>query len=198
MVILKQNILIGKKIKTRLFSQKLAIFGIQFRHQMKRIMIFGVPGSGKSTWSIRLSERLNIPVYHLDRYFFVEDWKERNNQEFLQMQQDLISKDCWIIDGNCMRSLEMRFSRADTAFYFHFPRLLCLWRIFKRLFHRDKQIADRAEGCSEQVSWKLIVYLWKYDKKYKSLIEGLHEKYPHVKFYVLRNEQEVADIQVDI
>src|SRR5271169_879774 len=104
---------------------------------MKRIMIFGLPGNGKSTWSIRLSDLLEIPVYHLDKYFFVENWNKRNYDEFLRDQQELVSEEAWIIDGNCMRSLEMRFARADTALYFRFSRLVCLWRIFKRLFLRD-------------------------------------------------------------
>ncbi len=153
-------------------------------------MIFGLPGSGKSTWSIQLSEKLNIPVYHLDRYFFVENWNKRDYQEFLQMQEDLVVKERWVIDGNCMRSLEMRFAEADTAYYFHFPRWLCLWRVFKRLFHRDRRIADRAEGCSEKVSWELVVYLWKYDQKYRTMIKDLCRKYPAVKFQVIQNDQE--------
>lgn len=106
------------------------------------------------------------------------------------MQEELVTKDQWIIDGNCMRSLEMRFSHADTAYYFHFSRWICFWRIFKRLFHRDQRIADRAEGCSEKVSWELIVYMLKFDKKYKSMIEEMRQKYPQVKFQIIRNDKE--------
>lgn len=158
---------------------------------MKRIMIFGLPGSGKSTWSIRLSDLLEIPVYHLDKYFFVENWNKRNYDEFLRDQQELVSKEAWIIDGNCMRSLELRFARADTALYFRFSRLVCLWRIFKRLFHRDDRIADRAEGCSERVSWELVWYLLNYHRKYQRAIDELRQKYPHMQLHVFRNEKEV-------
>lgn len=96
----------------------------------KRIMIFGIPGSGKSTFSLKLSRLLNLPLFHLDKYFFVRGWKEGNYEEFLQIQRGLVDQDSWVIDGNATKSFEMRFSRADTVIYFRFNRILCLWRIF--------------------------------------------------------------------
>lgn len=58
-------------------------------HSPKRIMIFGIPGSGKSTFALKLSRLLNLPLFHLDKYFFVSGWEERNYEEFLQIQQGL-------------------------------------------------------------------------------------------------------------
>ena len=124
----------------------------------KRIMIFGIPGSGKSTFSLYLSDLLNLPVEHLDKSFFVENWIERDYEDFLRIQENFVNKDSWIIDGNATRSLEIRFKRADVALYFRFNRLLCLWRLFKRRINKNSRIFDRAEGCSEQIRWKLIRY----------------------------------------
>jgi len=156
-------------------------------------MIFGLPGSGKSTFAVHLAELLQLPAHHLDRHFFVEEWKKRDYDEFLRVQQEMVAEDQWIIDGNMMRSLEMRFARADVAIQFCFPRLLCLWRIFKRLFSRDPRIRDRAEGCSEQVSWDLVKYLWNYQKKYGEAIQALRIKYPNVIFYVFCRDKEVQN-----
>ena len=99
---------------------------------MKKIMIFGIPGSGKSTFSALLAVLLHIPLYHLDRYFYTQRWKERAYNEFLAIQESFVEKESWIIDGNATRSLEIRFKKADVVLYFRFNRLLCLWRIFKR------------------------------------------------------------------
>jgi adenylate kinase family enzyme len=49
----------------------------------KRIMIFGIPGSGKSTFAAKLSQQLGLPLFHLDKYFFTRDWQERDYDEFL-------------------------------------------------------------------------------------------------------------------
>ena len=111
-------------------------------HLPKRIMIFGIPGSGKSFFAVWLGELLDIPVEHLDRSFYVDNWVERDYDQFLHIQEELIKKERWIIDGNAIKSLEMRFKTADVVLYFRFNRLLCLWRIFKRLL--DHRISDRA------------------------------------------------------
>jgi adenylate kinase family enzyme len=45
-----------------------------------RICIFGRPGSGKSTFAHKLHLKTGLPLYHLDRYFFVANWVERDYQ----------------------------------------------------------------------------------------------------------------------
>ncbi len=157
----------------------------------KRIMIFGVPGSGKSTFALRLSKLLGLPLFHLDKYFFTKKWKERDYEEFLGIQKGLVEQESWIIDGNATKSFEMRYNRADIVLYFHFNRLLCLWRIFKRLIFKDPHISDRAEGCSENVRFRLIRYLWGFDKRVNQSIQKLRELYPSVQFEELRNNREV-------
>ncbi len=161
---------------------------------MQRIMIFGIPGSGKSTFAMQLGDLLQLPVFHLDRHFYIENWIERNYDEFLQIQKSLVEKEAWIIDGNNSKSFEIRFSRADTILYFRFNRFLCLWRIFKRLFFKDQRISDRAEGCSETVRLSLIRYLWGYDKRVRHKIEDLRARYPQVVFHEIRNRNELKTI----
>lgn len=154
-------------------------------------MIFGIPGSGKSTFATKLSSLLNIPAFHLDKYFYVENWQERNTAEFLQIQQELVEKESWIIDGNALRSLKMRFSQADTALYFKFNRLVCLWRVFKRLFFKNTQIADRADGCIEKVHMRLIRYLWNFNKRVDPVIQELRKAYPNVIFCEIKNKKDI-------
>lgn len=112
-----------------------------------RIMIFGRPGSGKSTFSLKLHKMFGLPLYHLDRFFYIENWTERNYQEFLDMQQRMVVNDRWIIDGNNSKSLEVRYERASLCLYFNYSRWLCYVRILKRLFIKDKALKDRAAKC---------------------------------------------------
>lgn len=157
---------------------------------LKRIMIFGIPGSGKSTFALKLSRLLHLPLFHLDKYFFVHGWEERNHEEFLQIQKGLVERESWIIDGNATKSFEMRFSKADMVIYFRFHRLLCLWRIFKRRIHKHPHISDRAEGCAENIRFRLIQYLWGFPQRVKSSVEELRLKYPDVKFYEFVNDKQ--------
>ncbi len=77
-----------------------------------KIMIFGRPGSGKSTFAYQFHKATETPLYHLDKYFYTTNWVERDYQEFLADQQRLVNQKAWIIDGNCTRSFEMRWSKS--------------------------------------------------------------------------------------
>ncbi len=157
----------------------------------KKVMIFGIPGSGKSTFAVQLGIILQLPVFHLDKYFFIKGWQERDYDDFLRIQRDLVEQDAWIIDGNATKSLEMRYSQADVVLYFRFNRLLCLWRVFKRLVSKDDRISDRPEGCSERVRLQLIRYLWSFHARVEKSILELRLRYPKVLFYELRSKCDV-------
>jgi len=159
-----------------------------------KITIFGRPGSGKTYFAYQLSKKLNLPLYHLDKYFFVANWVERDYQEFLDIQQKLVNQEDWIIDGNSLQSLEVRYSRAQVCIYFNYPRYICLWRILKRRFFKDPNINDQPEGSKRIVRWKLIKYMWTFEYRLnnrltKQLIE-LKSKYPAVKFYEINNDKQ--------
>lgn len=161
---------------------------------LRRIMLFGIPGSGKSTFALKLSRLLHLPLFHLDKYFFLEGWKERDYAEFLDIERELVREEYWIIDGNATKSLEMRFSRADIVLYFRYNRLFCLFRIFKRLLHKHPHLSDRADGCTEKVRFNLIRYLWGFHKRVQPQLEKLRKKYPEAQFYELRNDNDLGDL----
>lgn len=161
--------------------------------QNLRIMIFGRPGSGKSTFALKLHETTGLPLYHLDKYFFENNWKERNYNEFLTIQRSLVNQDEWIIDGNSTKSFEMRYAKADLALYFNYPRYICYWRIFKRLFCKNKAIDDRAENCNETVRFSLIKYMWSFEKRVKKQIANLRTKYPNCRFMEITSDKDLGD-----
>ncbi len=160
-----------------------------------RICIIGRPGSGKSTFALKLHTRTGIPVYHLDRYFFTPNWVERDYQEFLALQQGIVNQSQWIIDGNSLKSLEMRYARTELCLYFNYPHWLCLLRIIKRFFIKDSAIKDRAEGCRETVRWSLIKFMWTFEqrlnKRFIYQIADLRTRYPHVKFIEIRSDYDL-------
>ena len=131
---------------------------------LKKIMVVGVTGSGKTTFCQKLSEKINFPLYHLDRYFFTDNWQERPFTDFMHDLNDILHKDQWIIDGNSMHTFSHRLPFAETIIYFKFNRFVCFWGIVKRHFQRlvskEKNFADRAENCPEKITWKLLKYTW--------------------------------------
>lgn len=156
----------------------------------KRVMIFGIPGSGKTTFSLELGAKTEIPIHHLDRYFFIENWVERDYEEFLEIQKKIVEQEQWIIDGNAIRSFEMRFAHADLIIYFRLNRLLCLWRTIKRIFLCNGYSQDLPPGCAKSIRWKLLRYLWNFDKKVSPSLTILRKKFPHATFLIFRRDRD--------
>jgi adenylate kinase family enzyme len=103
-------------------------------------MIFGRPGGGKSTFAVWLSDALQLPLHHLDKHFFTANWIERDYNEFLSIQKNIVTGKTWIIDGNSIHSLETRWSHADLVLYFNYPKWICYWRILKRFLYPNCNI----------------------------------------------------------
>ena len=157
----------------------------------KRVMIFGKRGAGKSTFALKLHKELLLPLYHLDRHFFTHRWTKRNYDDFMRIQHELVNQEAWIIDGNCTRSLETRYRKADVCIYFNYPRWRCLLGILKRLVRKDKEIQDRAQDCYEKITCQLVSYLWTFEIRVHDAIANLRILYPHVQFIEVRNQQDL-------
>ena len=54
---------------------------------MKRVIVIGSGGAGKSTLAKALGERLELPVVHLDAQFWQVGWKERDRADWLEWQR---------------------------------------------------------------------------------------------------------------
>lgn len=161
-------------------------------------MIFGRPGSGKSTFAFKVHKLSSLPLYHLDKYFFESNWVERDYNEFLEIQQSLVNQDKWIIDGNSTKSFEMRYSKADLALYFNYPRYICYWRIFRRLFSKNKQIDDRAENCPETARLSLLKYMWSFEERVSKQVADLKNKYPNCEFIEIRNNAMLHNLNLKL
>lgn len=163
--------------------------------QYQRIMIFGRPGSGKSTFAKYLQKQTGYPLYHLDKYFFEANWQERNYEDFLKIQQKIVDEPEWIVDGNSTKSLEMRFKKADLVLYFNFPRFICLLRIMKRFFFKNSTIDDRAMGCPERIRFSLLKYMWTFHQRVQEPIQMLKNKYPQAKFVEIQNDKVLESVK---
>ena len=67
---------------------------------MKRIIIIGCPGSGKSTLSRELHNITDIPLFHLDMMYWNSNKTTVEKSIFLERLSEALQKSEWIIDGN--------------------------------------------------------------------------------------------------
>jgi adenylate kinase family enzyme len=95
---------------------------------MKRILIIGSGGAGKSTLSRCLQKLLGIPLVHLDSIFWKPGWVETPRPEWKRIVCELVQGDSWIMDGNYSGTLDIRIDACDTIIFLDLPRTTCSWR----------------------------------------------------------------------
>lgn len=93
---------------------------------MKKVIVIGSPGAGKSTFARKLRDATNLPLYYLDMLWHKSDRTTVSAQEFDQQLDLLLEKDRWIIDGNYQRTLERRVKACDTVFLMDYSLEVCL------------------------------------------------------------------------
>jgi adenylate kinase family enzyme len=145
---------------------------------MRRVLVIGSGGSGKSTVAARLGELLELEVNHLDRFYWRPGWVEPARDEWLKTVTALADRDSWIMDGNYSGTLELRLQKADTIVFLDLPRVLCLWRIMKRfLLYRNGTRPDMAEGCRESLNLEFVEWVWNYPRRSRPKVVKLLQQH---------------------
>ncbi len=132
---------------------------------MKRIMIIGCPGSGKSTLSKQLAMKLKLPLVHLDQIYWKSNWQPISNETFDELLLHEVRKDEWIIDGNYSRTISMRLEACDTIIYLDYHRMTCLFGVIKRVIKGyGKTREDMGENCPERLDPDFLRYVWTFNR----------------------------------
>lgn len=100
---------------------------------MKKVLVIGCPGAGKTTFAKELSLKVGLPLYHLDLLWWKADRTTISTEEFDKQLQDILIKDKWIIDGDYKRTMPFRLQYADTIFFLDYPVDICLSGALERL-----------------------------------------------------------------
>ena len=100
---------------------------------MKRVLVIGSPGAGKSTFARKLRDGTGLPLYYLDMVWHRSDRTNISREEFDQRLCEILEKDRWIVDGNYLRTLEMRLNACDTVFFLDYPLEVCLQGVESRI-----------------------------------------------------------------
>jgi adenylate kinase family enzyme len=162
---------------------------------MKRVLVIGSGGAGKSTFAVQLAERTGLPLIHLDALFWGPGWVETPRDEWASRVSELASAERWIMDGNYGGSLDARLACCDTVIFLDVPRVVCLWRVIRRRirFH-GRSRPDMTAGCVEQLSWEFLSWIWTYPSRRRPrVLQRLSELRADQQSIVLKSNAEVRN-----
>jgi len=105
----------------------------------RRIVIYGVTGSGKTTVARRLSAVLGLPAVELDAIMWQRpNWEMIPPEEFRPQVEAAVAAHAegWVVEGNYASVRDFILSRADTVVWLRYPWRTSFWRVFKRTMRR--------------------------------------------------------------
>jgi adenylate kinase family enzyme len=158
---------------------------------VQRVLVIGPCGAGKSTLAAELGQRLDLPVFHMDKLNWRPGWVESSKDEIRERLAEIVATDSWLIDGNYGGTLPPRLDRADTVIYLDYPIRLCVARLLGRIWkYRGRTRPDMTEGCPERFDFEFLIYLLRWNSGPRPRTEQ-HLKGHEAKVIRLHNPEEL-------
>ena len=167
---------------------------------MKRIVVVGPRGAGKTVLSRALGRILQLDVIHLDCVLWRPGWIPLPPSDVESKQRELGAGGAWIMDGHYSASLDVRFELADTIILLDFPRVVCLWRMLRRhVQYRGRSRSDIARGCPQTLTWDSVRWNWTYPRTRRPIVlQKIRAYSPGRTVVILKSASEVRRFLEDV
>jgi len=159
---------------------------------VKRVMIVGGTGAGKTTVALVFGDITGLPVFHLDQVHYKPGWMERPLDKKIEMAKALEAKPRWIIEGGLSSTYANRCRRADTVIWLDLPVRTRLVRIVKRRVQYNNQARpDLPENCPERLAPEFLAYIMRTRNSAREKIAQAIAEAPHLTVHHLRTAKGV-------
>lgn len=144
---------------------------------MKRVLILGRGGSGKSSLAVELGEITGLPVIELDKLFWQPGLRALPPDEWANVQCRLIAQDCWIMDGDLGQydAVEVRLRAADTIIVLDYALVRCAWRALRR-------------GRERSDFWQWLITYRR--RSLPFLMQAISKFAPHAQLHLFKNPKQ--------
>ena len=158
--------------------------------KMKKVIVIGCPGSGKSTFSKALHNITGLPLHHLDMMNWNTDGTTVPKHIFTEHLHQVLNKESWIIDGNYGSTMELRMQFCDTVFFLDYPLDVCIDGIKSR---KGKERTDMPFKSPEDDDSRFMEFINNYNTVSRPEVIELLHKYSSKKIIIFKNRNEANE-----
>jgi adenylate kinase family enzyme len=159
---------------------------------MRRVLVIGCPGAGKSTLAAKLAAHTGLPLIQLDRLYWSRGWQPAETSAWRRRVSELAAAPAWIIDGNYPGTFDVRLPRADTLIWLDYPRARCLRRlIWRMLRHHGRTRPELPDGCDERLDFVLLRQVWEFPAAHRPhIVQAIAQTGAHLQVVQCRHDRD--------
>ena len=101
---------------------------------MKRILIIGTSGTGKSTLAQHVAKSLGLPFIASDHFYWEPRWRVAASEKVHQQLREFIHQEAWVVDGNFDDEHEFVWQQADCIIWLDYSLLTIIRQLVSRNF----------------------------------------------------------------
>ena len=155
---------------------------------LKRVIVIGCPGSGKSTFARELQKRTGLPLISLDNVWWKPDRTHISREEFDARLAEILEQPEWIIDGSYSRTFEPRIKACDTVILLDYDTDVCMQGIIERVGQTRPDIPWTEQTLDPELAELVRTYKERNDP----VLADLFRKYADKTILIFKTRDEAA------
>lgn len=160
---------------------------------MKRFIVIGCPGAGKSVFSERMAAVTGLPLWHMDSLYWREDRTHLEREELLEILHEITAQEAWILDGNYSGTMEYRLRKCDCVIFLDYPTDVCLEGLKDRIGKKrpDMPWVEHGEG---ELYDDLLAFVSGFAQEQRPKILDLLDRYSRKEIITLHSRREADEL----